>query len=350
VLTDDGMVIYGATGYSGQRMARQAQELGLRPLLCGRDARKLETLASTLGLSHRVAALTDPSALDAAFAGASLVLNAAGPFSRTAEPITDACLRAGVHYLDITAEPSAIEVVAQRDAAARACGVMLMPAAGFDVVPTDCLAVHVARRVPNATRIAIAVTNLQFLTRGSARTLLESVDLGAVRRDGALVRVPLGSIERPFDFGSGPRSAMNVALADLVTAYYSTGIPNVETYVEATPLARALLTACRSLGWMLSTAPWQAVLGAWTDLLPETSGAAAGQPMTIVAEAQSDEGRRASTRLQTPEAYEFTAIVAATIARCVLAGDFERGFQTPARVYGPDFVLGFPGVVREDLE
>ncbi len=350
MLNGAGMVIYGATGYSGQRLARQACALGLRPLLCGRDPQKLGALAGALGLGHRVAALTDPAALDATFAGSALVLNAAGPFSRTAEPIAEACLRAGAHYLDIAAEPPAIEVVAQHDAAARARGVMLMPAAGFDVVPTDCLAVHVARRVPNATRLALAVTNLQFLTRGSARTLLESVDLGAVRREGALVRVPLGSIERPFDFGGGPRPAMNVALADLVTAYYSTGVPNVETYVEATPLARALLGACRSLGWMLGTAPWQTVLGAWADLLPETSGAAGGHLMTIVAEAESPDGRRASTRLRTPEAYEFTGVVAATIARCVLAGDFERGFQTPARVYGPDFVLGFDGVVREDLE
>src|SRR5689334_18729814 len=174
------MVIYGATGYSGQRVARRAHELGLRPLLCGRDPRKLQTLGDELGVPHRVAALGEPAALDAAFAGAGVVLNAAGPFAHSAQPIADACLRTGAHYLDITAEPRPIASIAERDAEARARGLMLMPAVGFDVVPTDCLAVHVARRVPRATRLAIAVTNLQFLTRGSAKTLLENVDHGAV--------------------------------------------------------------------------------------------------------------------------------------------------------------------------
>jgi short subunit dehydrogenase-like uncharacterized protein len=343
------MVIYGATGYSGQRVSRRAHEIGLRPLLCGRDPRKLQTLGDELGLPHRVAALAEPAALDAAFAGAVVVLNAAGPFARSAQPIADACLRTGAHYLDITAEPRPIASVAERDAEARARGLMLMPAVGFDVVPTDCLAVHVARRVPRATRLAIAVTNLQFLTRGSAKTLLENVDHGAVRRDGVMASVPLGSMERTFDFGAGPQAAMNVSLGDLVTAYYSTGIPNVETYVEATPLIRALLAGCRSLGWMLGMAPWQTMLGAWTDLLPETSGAAEGQPMTIVAEAEDAAGRRAATRLRTPQAYEFTAVTAAAIAKHVLGGDLERGFQTPGRVYGPDFVLGFAEVTREEL-
>jgi len=349
VLSGDGTVIYGATGYSGGRVVLRARQLGLQPLLCGRDAKKLQLLGEELGLPHRIAALTEPATLDGAFAGAVVVVNAAGPFSRSAQPIADACLRTGAHYLDITAEPRPIASIAERDTEARARGVMLMPAVGFDVVPTDCLAVHVARRLPRATRLAIAVTNLQFLTRGSARTLLENVDHGAVRRDGVMTQVPLGSIERTFDFGAGPQPAMNVSLGDLVTAYYSTGIPNVETYVEATPLIRALLTGCRSLGWVLGSAPWQAVLGAWTDLLPETSGGAEGQPMTIVAEAEDAAGRRVSARLRTPQAYEFTGVTAAAIAKHVLAGDLERGFQTPARVYGPDFVLGFADVVREDL-
>jgi short subunit dehydrogenase-like uncharacterized protein len=346
----DPVAIYGATGHSGRLVTRRACELGIRPLLCGRDARKLEALASELGLDHRVASLTESAALDAAFSEVRIVLNAAGPFSRTAQIVADACVRTGSHYLDITAEVPAIEALARRDAEARRRGVMLMPAVGFDVVPTDCLAAHVASRLPRATRLAIAVTNLHSLTRGTAQTLLEGVDFGVVRRDGGLDRLPLGSLERTFDFEGERRPAMNVSLGDVTTAYYSTGIPNIETYVEATPLMRGLLTACRSLGWMFRTAPWQAWLTAWTDLLPDDPRPAGRRTMGIVAEARDDSGHRVCARLRTPEAYEFTGVTAAAVLQRVSAGDLEVGFQTPARVYGRDFVLGFAGVVREDLE
>jgi len=325
-------------------------ELGVRPRLCGRDARKLAALGEELGLDHRVAATTDPDGLDHALEDVAVVLNAAGPFSRTAEPIVDACLRAGAHYLDITAELPSIEAVVRRNDDARRRNVMLMPAVGFDVVPTDCLAAHVTRRLPGTRRLAIAVTNLFFLTRGSAKTLIENVNRGMVRRGGALTPAPLGSIERSFDFGAGPTPALNVSLGDLTTAYYSTGVPNVETYVEATPLMRALLGACRAFGWLLDSPPAQAWLTAWSDALPVDPGSSDGRTMVVVAEAEDDAGRRASARLRTPEAYAFTGVTAAAIVNRVLDGDVEWGFQTPSRVYGRDFVLGFADVVREDVE
>jgi short subunit dehydrogenase-like uncharacterized protein len=346
------LVLYGASGYSGGLVARRAARCGWRPLLCGRDGEKLAALGRSLGLPHRVAALGDPAALDQAFAGARVVLNAAGPYSRTAEPVLQACLRSGAHYLDLSAEVPAIEALARRDAEARARGVMIMPAVGFDVVATDCLAMHVARRLPGAVRLAIAVTNLFFVTRGSAKTLLEAVDRGLVRRDGALVPVPLGSRERPFDYDCGPRASINVSLADLTTAYHSTGIPNVETYTEGTPLMRALLATCRSAGWLLGSGPTQAWLAACADLLPEDPRAADGETertMRVVAEAEDDAGRRAVSRLRTPEAYAFTPLAATAVVERVLAGDIEPGFQTPARVYGADFVLSLAGVAREDL-
>lgn len=348
----DPLVIYGATGYSGRLLTEHVCKLGMRPVLSGRDGGKLERLASRFGLDHRLACISEPAALDDAFRDTRVVLNAAGPFSKTAEPIADACLRTGAHYLDITAEVPVIERLAARDGEARKRQVTIMPAVGFDVVPTDCLAAHVARRLPDATRLAIAVTNMHFVTRGSARTLFEAVDFGIVRRAGVLTRIPLGSLERSFDYGAGPRPSLNVSLGDLVTAYYTTGIPCIETYVDGTPLMRGLLTMCRLFGPLLGTGPAQATLAAWAELLPEDPGDdrdAAGSAMGIVAEAENDAGQRAKARLRTPEAYAFTRLTAAAVAQRVLNGDLEVGFQTAARVYGSDFVLSFPGVTREDV-
>src|SRR5690242_4394080 len=100
----DPFVIYGATGFTGRLMLDGALALGLRPVLSGRDEGRLGALAEQLGLEYRVARLGDPAALDEALRGMRVVLHAAGPFSETSRPMVDACLRAGVHYLDITGE------------------------------------------------------------------------------------------------------------------------------------------------------------------------------------------------------------------------------------------------------
>jgi short subunit dehydrogenase-like uncharacterized protein len=158
-------------------------------------------------------------------------------------------------------------------------------------------------------------------------------------------------LQRRFDYGAGPCPSHNISWGDVATAYYTTGIPTIETYHESTPLLQAILFACRSFGWLLRTAPWQALLKAQTDLLPEdpSNGADVATQMVIVAEARDARNRCASARLHTPEAYAFTGTTGSAIARRALQGDVEVGFQTPARVYGADFVLSFAGVSREDL-
>jgi short subunit dehydrogenase-like uncharacterized protein len=320
-------------------------------MLAGRDATKVEALADSLGAEARVAPLDDPLALRRAFRGAIVVLNAAGPFSRTATAVAEACLAVGAHYLDLSGEVRTIDALARRHASTNA-RTMIMPAVGYEVVASDCLAAHVARRLPDATMLRLATTPAAWASRGSMRTLGEATRGSLVRVNGTLRDIGLGSPRRVFDFGTGPTPALGLALADLVTAYYTTGIPTIETYVEATPLVRTLVASTRALGWLWRTAPGQAWLEASADLLPEDPSAGhdgASVRMIVVAEAENARGRITRARCTTPEAYAFTAAAAVAAVERVLAGDVEPGFQTPARVWGPDFALTIPDVTRHDL-
>ena len=349
----DALLIYGATGFTGKLITTAAVALGLRPVLGGRDEAKLARSAAGLGLEYRVAPLSDGERLLAALRDIEVVMHAAGPFSETAPPMVDACLRACAHYLDISGEVPVIERLVRRHQEARRRRIMVMPAVGFDVVPSDCLAAHVANRLPGAERLTIGISGLKFATRGSAKTMAEHAGCGVVvRRDGTITSVPPGALWRPFDYGVGPRRSLNISWGDVSSAFYTTGIPNIDVYFEATPTLHAMLLASRYLGWMLGTAPWQMWLKACADALPEgqTEAERAATEMVIVAEVENREGRRAVARLRTPEAYTFTGNSAAAIAQRALRGDRENGFQTPGRVYGPDFVLSFNGVHREDLE
>lgn len=348
----DALLVYGASGYTGKLVTSEACALGLRPRLGGRNIDKVRAAAAQFGLESRAATLEDPAQLARALEGIRVVLNTAGPFSATAHALVDACLRANVHYLDVTGEAAVIEALARNDAVARRQGVMIMPAVGFDVVPSDCLALHVARRIGRPRRLFIGIAMPPIMSRGSIRTIIEQIDRPAlVRRSGAMEHVPSASIERSFDYGRGPSPSLVVTWGDVISAYFSTGVRDISVYFEATAAVRTHVTLTRLFGWAAPFTPWQASLQMAADWLPEgpTEPERARHRAVIVAEVEGEGQEVRRSRLQTPDSYSFTGVTAAAIARRVLEGDFEPGFQTPARVYGPDFVLALPGVSREDF-
>jgi short subunit dehydrogenase-like uncharacterized protein len=143
-------LLYGATGFVGDAAARLAVQSGLRPDLAGRDAANLECQAAELGVEYRAFSLDDPAAMDRALKAVPVVLHCAGPFRNTSMSVAEACLRAETQYLGLTGEIRVHEALAAGDAEARTRGIMLLLGVGFDVVPTDCLAVHLKQRLPSA--------------------------------------------------------------------------------------------------------------------------------------------------------------------------------------------------------
>jgi short subunit dehydrogenase-like uncharacterized protein len=339
--TDDGAswLLYGATGYTAGLIAREAVRRGLRPILAGRDEGRVTRLGQELGLESRTSTLGE---LGPVLRGVSVVLLAAGPYAETAAPVAEACVRAGVHYLDLSGELPAIEPLAARDAEARARGVMLLPSIGFDVVATNCLAAHVARRVRDPRRLRLGIAGLDLISRGSARSSVLSFGKPVqVRRNHALVSLAAAGLRRDFDYGRGPAASVAVTWADLSASHYATGIANIETYVQETATLRWLQTLNRGFGWAGNLPGSRAWMDFQASLLPPgpTASERRGRRATVVAEVEGADGRVARSRLETPEVYDFTVDTAlATVAR-VLRGDVEPGFQTPARVYGADFAM-----------
>jgi short subunit dehydrogenase-like uncharacterized protein len=345
------VLIYGANGYTGALIARTAVARGHRPVLAGRNASAVAALANELGLEHRAFALDDPAALDAGLAGAGVVLHCAGPFAHTYRPMADACLRAGAHYLDVTGEISVFEGLARRGGAARERGVMLMPGVGFDVVPSDCLAAHLKRRLPTATRLALAIQPLGRVSRGTATTMAENLHKGgAVRRDGRIVPVPACWRTRAIDVGRGPVVAMTIPWGDVSTAWYTTGIGNIEVYMAAPWRVRMLARLTRPLGWLMGSG----VVQRWLKRRiqagppgPSDEQRARGRSL-LWGEVRDDRGARAVARLEGPEGYTLTALTAVAVVEAVQAGAARPGFQTPGGLLGADFVLGVEGVSRRD--
>lgn len=347
------LLIYGSNGYTGELILERALAEGARPILAGRTRDKIETQAALSELEFRIFSLDDPEAIDKGLKDIKVVINCAGPFSRTAIPMAEACIRAGAHYLDITGEIQVFEDVAAMSEAAKKAGVMLMPGTGFDVVPSDCLAAHLKKRLPGATDLILAIQAIGKPSRGTATTMMENIHKGGmIRKDGALTPVPSAWDTRDFDMGDGPVQAMTIPWGDVSTAYHSTGIPNIKVYMAVPPQLRTMAKFSRYFGWLLGSAPVQALLKRQIQAGPpgpSDEERAAGKSF-LYGEAKDDSGTTVKTRLKTLEGYSLTALTAWAIAKRAQAQDAPPGFQTPSMAYGADFILEFDGVERIDLD
>lgn len=344
-------LIYGATGYTGQLAAAHAVATGLRPVLAGRNHTTLRPLAERLGLAWRVFTLEAPAQVRDGIKGMTAVLHTAGPFSMTSQPMADACLSVGTHYIDITGEIDVFEALAARDRQAKAGGVMLLPGAGFDVVPSDCLAAHVKARLPGATRLRLSIGGLPVISRGTAKTMLEGIARGTRMRRGGRIVVLSQAPRATIDFGWGARPTIAVSWGDVSTAWHATHIPDIEVFFEASP---ALERGTRMPGLikrLLAADFAQQLIKRQIDRrMPPGPGPEqrARLRCVVIAEAWDANGNRVSSRLETPEAYTLTARTAVEIARRAANGGAVAGYRTPSTAFGADFITQFAGVTRTD--
>lgn len=341
------LLIYGANGYTGRLIVEEAVKRGLKPVLAGRNRDALEAIAHANALTRRVFELDDPAEIERNLDGVRIVLNCAGPFSRTCEPLLEACLRQRVHYLDITGEIDVFALCHRTDRRARHDGVVVFPGTGFDVVPTDCLAAMLKQRLPDASHLVLAFEAGGGPSPGTARTSVEGLAKGGrARIDGELVEVPLAWKSREFVREDGsPRMAMTIPWGDVYTAFVSTGIANVETYMVMPEKTIARIRWLRHLRWLLALAPVQ-------KFLTSKAGQIAGPDQErrarsgcqVWGEVRNAVGGEESLSLMTPNGYALTVSASLGVVDYLLANSPAGGYYTPSLLMGPEFVLKLPGV------
>lgn len=322
------LMIYGATGYTGRMAAEHAKAQGLDVVIAGRNAERLASLAAQLDVPYRV--FTADASAAKSLDGISVLLNFAGPFVHTADALIQACIQAGVDYLDITAEINVYRLAERLGAQAAEAGVMLLPGVGWDVVPTDCLAMHVARRVQNPQSLRVALQVAGSMSRGSALSVSEIIGAGLLARvGGELVATP-DAQPRHFDFGDGPALCAPLSFGDLVTGWHSTGIANIAMFVYISG---------------------DAFPEGDLSLLPDGPSTAQREAhrARAVAQVTGADGSVACSVIETVNGYSYTPLAAVEAARRVLAGDRQAGFETPGRVFGRGFAETIAGTTITDF-
>lgn len=348
----DKLFIYGAYGYTGELITQLAVEQGLSPVISGRNAEKLKPLAEKYQLISRPVDLNHAAALDEALKDVKVFLHCAGPFIHTYKPVMDACLRNNVHYLDITGEWEVFEAFAAKSKDAASRGIMFMPGTGFDVVPSDCLALYLKEQLPDADDLQLAFASKGRPSRGTQKTMIEGLGKGgAIRRNGAIIKVKAGMDVKDIDFGDGqPQSAATIPWGDIATAYHSTGIPNIKVYMGLPAKAIKSMKMSNFLAPLFNIGAVKRFMQSKVDSLPPGPSPTQRDKgyVRLWGKVTNPAGKSLETTMKVPDGYTLTAQTAVSIAGKVMVDEFKPGFQTPAAVYGADFITQFEGVERKE--
>jgi short subunit dehydrogenase-like uncharacterized protein len=341
------VIIYGAYGYTGKLVTRECQSRELNVLLSGRDRTKLEMLSENSGYAFEACNIDAPRALRELLGKGKIVIHCAGPFQSTARQMVDACLQSGTHYLDITGEFPVFEMLVAVDSAAKQSGILVMPGVGFDVVPSDCLALHLKNKLPSATRLQLAFTMSKGgMSRGTSRTMIEGLGYGSmIRKNGRLTPVPLGEKTMEVDFGEFKKRTMCIPWGDIATAWRSTGIPNIEVYSAVPSSMLRLAKIANYFNWLMRKQWVKNYLKKKIDAKPagpDDEKLNTGKSY-LWGRALDTEGRAVEARLKTVSGYLLTARTATTIAQKLLSTSIRTGYYTPAQYFGENLILEAQG-------
>ncbi len=349
-MKNNSFLLYGANGYTGKLILELAKNYGLNPVLAGRREEVLAPLAKQYNTTYHVFDLSETEKLINVLKEFKLVLHAAGPFINTAVQMINACLKTQTHYIDITGEIVVFEMAKKMNAAAVSAGIMVMPGTGFDVVPTDCMALFLKNKLLDATHLKLAFASIGGgVSHGTATTMISGLgEDGAERKNGKIIRVPLGQKSMWVDFGIKKLFVMSIPWGDISTAFTTTLIENIETYTGVSPKMYKLLKFQKWYNWLLRTKWFRNFVknkiknkpaGPAPDLRANSKGLVWGEATNAI-------GQSVKARLIGPDGYTLTAHSSLIIAKKILEENFKIGYQTPAGCYGEDLILEIPGVTR----
>lgn len=321
------ILIYGASGYMGKLFTQYAKNAKLPIVLGSRTL--LKSTEET-----RIFALDRVEDIVANLQDIKLVVNLAGPFVFTQKTFIEACLQTGAHYIDISGEAPEFESAHHFDAQAKNAGIMLLPGAGFGVVPTDIAAKLAKEKLPDATQLTLAYVTVGGATRGTLKTVLKDIHKEGIEIvDGKKVKAMPAKAEFFFEAGGKKqRVVYNPWRGDLITAQFSTQIPNIQTFANFPGFVESMMKG--KLLWLRDF-----ILKRLINILPvgPSEKALKKGKTYIYAKVSNAKGQSASVNIQGPEAYVFTAQTLTSISRQIMSEHWSSGFQTPA-IFGKEIL------------
>lgn len=325
------LLIYGATGYTGKIIAARAKELNLDFEIAAREEGKAGILAKELNVPFHVFNVEDEKGWQEALADKCVLINAAGPFQFTAKQAMNACLRAGVHYLDISAELETYQLAESLDKEAKSARIQLISGAGL-FVSYDALAVHLSKLVADPQELKVGFRHYGGFSKGSILSSKNIADLGIlIRKNGEVIENP-NPQSKVFSFGNEAIECLPTPLGGIILTYKSIGIPNIEEYfsLKLPAVNMPELTA---------------------ENLPDgpSEDERASGRNGLSAEMTGKNGKVAKAYIDAPSGYALTPLSVVAVANRILHNDFKIGYQSPGSAYGEEILNDIPDLHLYDL-
>ena len=368
------ILLYGATGYSGRLIAAEARRRYSdsrdvtidrhQVVLGGRDGAELADMTRTLELDHLVFTLDDRERVLSALRGFDVVINAAGPFARTASRLMRAAIEVGIPYVDINGEVDVYRALDDLSRIALHRGVTIVSGSGFTATVSDMMLESALSTVrpSDARTVWIAFSAMRHFSRGSLHAMLRSVrERVLVVREGKVVHVPVGRLERMFDFGQDKqqhdgtqrpnddsrrprpaRIASAINTIDTLTASRTARRKqaesiSIESYAEMSATVRLGYQIGALSAPLLQIPLVQRLNHFQIAQLPDGPSAEDRTETRQKVLLQIESPLRTTLvdwRLTTPDAYDFTARSALAVAEKVAGASGGGGWKTPSEVLG----------------
>jgi len=333
------ILIYGANGYTGKKLAKYLLEQGLSPILAGRG-KDVETFANSLHCQYRVFKVDDAESY---LKDVDIVVNVAGAFSHTQVPLIEACLNTKTHYLDISGEYVDVNRVYQFDDKARAVGVVLMPAVGIFSAPMDLVAKLAAQKINEPTKLKIGFASTGKPSKGSIKTALSKIQsVGVQLYNGEYIETSPASKELAMNiYHKDIGMVTHPWRADLLLAKLSTGINTIETYNGFPSFMVKMMRG--KMKWL------KVLMEKWLiRYLPEGPNEAQQKSALIYAKAiaSNDKEETSTAELIGPDAYAFTVAAIFELSKEVVKQPELSGFLTPSQL-GIKWAKNIDGVLMK---
>ncbi|MFN3536752.1 MAG: saccharopine dehydrogenase family protein [Brevundimonas sp.] len=234
------VAVYGANGHTGRFVVRAFVARGFEVLALGRDQHRLASAGLPSGVAIDAVALDDARALDRFLSGVAAVVNCAGPFLDTAEPLVDAAMRTGVHYLDVTAEQESARRLYDRAAQIEAAGIIAMPAMSFWGGLADLLATATMADWAEADEIRIgSALDSWKPTEGTRITGQRNTFPRVVVSEGQLqpLATPPARIDWSFAGGFGRQAMVELPFTEAILIGRHLKVHAVRHFMNTAPLS-----------------------------------------------------------------------------------------------------------------
>ncbi len=339
------ILIYGANGYTGKLIVDKAINFDYDITIAGRSVKSIYEMGKEYNLPYLSFSPIEIESNPKILKEFDIMLNCAGPFSQTAKPIIDACLKSNTHYLDITGEIDIFRLGKSYHQKAIDSNVIICPGVGFDVIPTDCLASRLNESLPNADELILGFESTAGkISPGTMATSIESLGYGGrIRKNGEILKVPLVYKSHKFDFGNGSKTMVTIPWGDVATAGYSTRIPNISVYIPMHPKQVQLLKRINWFPWLLRIKLIQNMLKKKVKKKINGPSIKERNNSTTYVWGQIIKGNKVlEAQLVTSNGYDLTVDGSLAVIDYIIQNEIKSGYFTPSQLCGNDLIEKLP--------